>query len=206
MSIRSSARVLQRTIPHLSEAHELVVCPTFLRVVQILPNPNETHTFMGPLDKCGLSRGKIFYCVDFFCKPYACWWPSKNRTLAFSHYSISLGSPVYYLWNRSLWFCGAHEEAKPPEGIISGQYNTELFSSKLAKSLFRLPSPTGIDTPEVIEAHISSLLYVLSSSAFIPEFSSPVISLLRVGHGGHRSKRFGVHRSKVRSLYKISRN
>ena len=25
--------------------------------------PHETYTFMGPLDKCGLTGGKIFYCV-----------------------------------------------------------------------------------------------------------------------------------------------
>ena len=60
---RSSARVLQRTTSHLSEAHELGVYPTFLRVVEILQNPHETHTFMGPLDKCGLSGGERFYCV-----------------------------------------------------------------------------------------------------------------------------------------------
>ena len=60
---RSSARVLQRTTSHLSEAHELGVYPTFLRVLEILRNPHETHTFMGPLDKCGLSGGERFYCV-----------------------------------------------------------------------------------------------------------------------------------------------
>jgi hypothetical protein len=32
-------------------------------VVQILQNPHETDTFIGPLDKCGLSGGKFFYCV-----------------------------------------------------------------------------------------------------------------------------------------------
>ena len=128
---------------------------------------------MGPLDKCGLSRGKIFYCVDFFCKPYACWWPSQNRTLAFSHYSISLGSP-------DIIFEIAHSDfvepmRKPNRLKVSSvaNINTELFSSKLAKSLFRLPSPTGIDTPEVIEAHISSLLYVLSSSAIAARIFKP---------------------------------
>ena len=31
-----------------------------LRVVEIRQKPHETHTCMGPLDKCGLSGGKIF--------------------------------------------------------------------------------------------------------------------------------------------------
>jgi hypothetical protein len=48
--------------PQLITAHELEEYSTCLRVVEVRLEPHETHTFMGPLDKCGLSGGKIFYC------------------------------------------------------------------------------------------------------------------------------------------------
>ena len=36
----------------------------FLRVVKMRLKQQEKHTFIGPLDKCGLSGGKIFYCAN----------------------------------------------------------------------------------------------------------------------------------------------
>ncbi len=50
--------------PHLSLAHELWEYSTCLRVLEMRFEPNETHSFMGLLDKCGLSGGKFFYCFD----------------------------------------------------------------------------------------------------------------------------------------------
>lgn len=83
--------------------------------------------------------------------------------------------------------------------------NTDLFSSKLVKSLSRLPSPTGTDSAEVIEAHISGLVSVLSSSAFaarIPKPRCPPVKSMPWW-----SQELCALRSKVRSLHKVwSRN
>ncbi len=74
--------------------------PLFLRVVEIRQNPHETHTFMGPLDKCGLSGGKIFYCVAplFIQKKCTQWFMISMTATKWLTFSVKYLS-LYYKMN-----------------------------------------------------------------------------------------------------------
>lgn len=96
---------------------------------------------------------------------------------------------------------------KPNRLMVSSvaNINTDIFSSKLVMSLSRLPSPTGIDSAEVIEAHISSLVSVLSSRAIAVRIRKP--RRPPVKSMPWWSSELCALRSKVRSLHKAwSRN
>ncbi|EFX62974.1 hypothetical protein DAPPUDRAFT_119650 [Daphnia pulex] len=82
--------------------------------------------------------------------------------------------------------------------------NADIFSSNLAKSLSRLPSPAGMTTEASIEHNISSLVSVLSSCALSARIPKPRNT--RVHSMPWWSPELCALRSKVRSLYKAWSN
>nr|CAH0109609.1 unnamed protein product [Daphnia galeata] len=223
-TVATAGKITCEHISNFAACVELVTCSVPLRLVSVYIQPsalNFTTTFSPILD----AVASLFVVIGSDVNAKSLLWNSRcsrekrgleletlldNLTLVGDQVKI-----VRWLFlaisslsdHQYIFFEIAHSDfvepmRKPNRLMVSSvaNINTDIFSSKLVMSLSRLPSPTGIDSAEVIEAHISSLVSVLSSRAIAVRIRKP--RRPPVKSMPWWSSELCALRSKVRSLHK----